>query len=266
MIKPLFGFTTNPFAKDIDSKKIYMSASMKELFSRLEYMQQTRGLMLLTGEPGVGKTIAIRAFIESLNPSMYYCMYIPLSTVSNADFYRQLCFQLTGEYSYRKAACFHNIQSAITDLVKNNKKVPLIVVDECHLLKPENLYEIQIILNFDLDSTDPVIFIMIGQTHLRDVLSRQVHRALNQRFSLKYALQPLDKTEAREYLLHHLKVAGCKNNIFNDAAIDAIYSNAMGNPREMGSLAWKAIMVAAAEKKQIVTEEDVYCVSKELRQ
>lgn len=265
MIKPLFGFKTNPFAKDIDSKNIFMSASMKELFSRFDYLQQTRGLMLLTGEPGVGKTMAVRAFIEQLNPSLYHYVYVPLSTVSNADFYRQLCFQLTGEYSYRKAACFHKIQSAIIDLIKNKKKVPLVAIDESHLLKPDNLYEIQIILNFDMDSTDPVIFIMIGQTHLRDTIARQVHRALNQRIALRYVLQPLDKNEAKEYIFHHLKVAGCKNNIFNDAALEALYGNAMGNPREMGNLAWKAIMVAAGEKKENITEEEVYTASKELR-
>ena len=69
MIKAFFRFKKDPFAKDIDHKHIFMSNSMKEVFSRLDYMKQNRGLMLLTGEPGTGKTLAIRTFIEKLNPN-----------------------------------------------------------------------------------------------------------------------------------------------------------------------------------------------------
>ena len=264
MIKAFFRFKKEPFAKDIDHKHIFISGSMKEVFSRLDYMKQNRGLMLLTGEPGTGKTLAIRTFIEKLNPNFYFLVYIPLTTVSTAEFYRQLCFKLTGESHARKSTCFDKIQHGIIDLVKNNKKVPIIIIDESHLLKAENLFEIQIILNFDLDSTDPVLFIMIGQTCLRDILSRPAHKSLNQRFSLKYTFQPLEKQEIKNYIIHHFKVAGRQDNVFDDAAMEAIYQNTAGNPRDIGNLAIKALTLAAIEKKQIITQEEIFRASKEM--
>ena len=264
MIKTFFGFKTYPFSKEISSKDIFMSECFKELFSRLEYIRKNRGLMQVTGEPGTGKTLAMRAFIESLNPNLYFPIYTPLTTISQIELYRQLNFRLTGETLHRKVDLFHSIQKAVKDLVTNKKRVPVIVIDEAHLLKPENLYEIQIILNFDIDSTDPLIFIMVGQSHLRDKLQRPVHDSLNQRFSLRYHLMPLNREETESYLLHHLTASGCKENIFSPQAIEAIFQSSGGVPRNIGNLAFKSLTLGASKRKQIITEEEVFVAAKEL--
>jgi len=67
--------------------------------------------------------------------------------------------------------------------VANNKKIPVIIFDEAHLLKHENFYELQIISNFSMDSTDPALFILSGQPHLRDKLLNLMHQAFNQRIT-----------------------------------------------------------------------------------
>ena len=264
MIKTFFGFKTYPFRKEISSKDIFMSECFKELFSRLEYIRKNRGLMQVTGEPGTGKTLAMRTFIEGLNPNLYFPIYTPLTTISQIELYRQLNFRLTGETLHRKVDLFHSIQKAVKDLVTNKKRVPVIVIDEAHLLKPENLYEIQIILNFDIDSTDPLIFIMVGQSHLRDKLQRPVHDSLNQRFSLRYHLMPLNREETESYLLHHLTVSGGKENIFSPQAIEAIFQSSGGVPRNIGNLAFKSLTLGASQRKQIITEEEVFVAAKEL--
>ncbi len=264
MIKQFFGFKTLPFAKDIDTKNIFLSNSMKELFSRLEYIKQNRGIMLLTGEPGTGKTLAIRHFFQELNQNCYLPIYTPLSTVSQMEFYRQLCFKLTGDMTYFKWLCFEKIQKGIIDFVNNSKKVPVIIIDEAHLLKGTNLSEIQIILNFEIDSVNPVIFILVGQTFLRDIVSRPVHLSLNRRFTLKYNIIPLEKTEIKNYVVHHLKIAGVSKEIFSDSAIEAIFNNTGGNPGTIANLASKALALAVSENKYLIQEEEIYNASKEL--
>lgn len=265
MIKQYFGLKKIPFSKELDTKDIFISNSMKELFSRLEHIKQTRGLLLLTGEPGAGKTLALRKFITDLNPNCYFPVYTPLSTVSEMEFYRNLCFKLTGELFYHKWKCFNRIQKAITDSVTDAKKVPVLVIDEAQLLKSQHLFEIQILLNFDIDSTQPVIFILAGQTPLREILSRPVHNSVNQRFTLKYNFTPLEKEEVKKYLLQQLQCAGLHNNeLFSDSAIEAIFSNTGGNPRIVGNLALKAMTLAAIEKKTKISEEEIYQASKEL--
>lgn len=264
IIKQYFGLKTIPFAKDINTKDIFISNSMKELLSRLEHIKQTRGLMLITGESGSGKSLAIRKFVQDLNSNSFFPVYIPLTTISEVEFYRQLCFKLTDEVVYHKWRCFEKIQKGIINMVTNNKKVPVIVIDEAQLLRSENLFEIQLILNFEIDSIDPVIFIMVGQTYLRDIITRPVHTSLNQRFTLKYNVVPLEKQEIKKYIEHHLNIAGCNKTIFTDSAIEAIYTNTGGNQRATGNLAIKSLTLASIEKKQTITEEEIYNAAKEL--
>ena len=237
MIKSFFKLKTYPFAKDISSQNVFRSNVFNELSSRLDYIKKNRGLLLLTGEPGVGKTVAVRAFVESLNPNLYFSSYIPLATVSQIEFYRQLNIKLTGNFLHRKVDLFNSIQHSIKDLVTNQKKVPVIIIDEAHLLKPENLYEIQIILNFDIDSTNPAIFIMIGQSHLRDKITQPIHISLNQRFSMKYHVIPMNKIETVDYINHRLTICGAKHNIFSDSACEAIFQNTGGVPRNIDNIA-----------------------------
>lgn len=93
MIEIYFGLTSLPFDKSINPDQIFLSSSAQELKSRLEYIKNIRGLMLLTGEPGTGKTTILRTFVDSLSKSSYHSFYIPLSTLNVLDFYRQLNHQ-----------------------------------------------------------------------------------------------------------------------------------------------------------------------------
>lgn len=264
MIKAFYNFKTLPFQKDIKGEDIFVSAAGRELSQRLEYMKQKRGLMLVTGTPGTGKTLHIRTFVETLNPNHYTHHYLPLSTVNTMDFYRQLSVALGGEGCWKKSDLFLSIQKSIKHYVSNNKKVPVVIFDEAHLLKSENFYELQIISNFSMDSTDPALFILTGQPHLREKLLSQMHQAFNQRINLKFHLTPLLKEETRDYIQHHLELAGRKEPIFNQNASEAIYKNSGGTPRIINALALKCLTLGVLEKKELLTEEDVYSASKEL--
>lgn len=264
MIKTFFTLKSEPFTKEMDTKDVFMFSSFKELMSRLDYMKKHLGLMLVTAEPGTGKTLAIRTFVESLNTNLYYPVYIPLSTISEIELYRQLNIKLTGERLHRKVDLFNSIQNAVKDYVTNKKKVPVIIIDEAHLLRGENLYEIQIILNFDIDSTNPVLFIMVGQSHLRDKISRPVYDSLNQRFCLKYHITPMNKQETTDYIKHRLSICGAKENIFSESAIESIFQKTAGIPRYIDNIATKALTIGCINKKHTITEEEIFSASKEL--
>jgi general secretion pathway protein A len=122
MLEAFFGLTGRPFDKSIKPDQLFMSNGVKELFSRLEYMKQHRGIMLISGQPGTGKTTALRAFVNGLSQLSYQSFYVPLATVNVLDFYRQLNNQLGGEPFFFKAQLFVTIQKSIKDLVSNVKK------------------------------------------------------------------------------------------------------------------------------------------------
>lgn len=220
--------------------------------------------MLITGEPGTGKTTLIRAFVDRLSQLSYQSFYVPLSTVNVLDFYRQLNYHLGGEPLYFKSTLFRSIQKAIKDFVIHTKKIPLIILDEAHLLRNENLFELQIITNFSMDSTDPAIFILAAQSHLTERLSRSILSSFAQRIQLKYHLIPLKKEEVEPYITHHLAIKGCQRSPFSQSAIEAIYKNTGGLPRLIGSLATKTMVLGSLQKAEVLTEEHVFQATGEL--
>lgn len=264
MIRPFYNLKTLPFQKDINVSELYKSSSFKECSSRLEYVKENRGFMMLTGAPGTGKTTALRRFAYSLNTNAYECFYIPLATVSILDFYRQLCYYLTGEKLSKKAQLFSCIQDGIKHRIKNNKKVPVIIFDEVHLLKNENFNELQIIFNFNFDSTNPAIVILSGQSHLRDRISREILTSFRQRISVRHHIITLTKEELIIFINHSMENVNCIDSIFNNSAMEAIYNVTRGNIRETCNLALKSLYIAAKNKLLQVTEEEIFQATKEV--
>lgn len=264
MIEVYYNLKRLPFQKDINPKDIFVYDSSRELARRLEHMKQTRGFILLTGIPGSGKTLHVRAFSDGLNPNLFKVVYIPLCTVNIIEFYRQLSVLLGGEPLWRKSQLFDSIQRSIKDYIQDHKKIPVIIFDEAHLLINENFSELQILANFAMDSSDPALFILIGQQHLKDRLMRPIHQSFNQRITLKYHLPPFTQEETAAYVRHQLAVAGMKEPLFNQNALAAIHQNSTGIPRVINSLCLKAMTIGALEKKDALTEEEVYRATQEV--
>jgi len=264
MIEAFYNLKRLPFQKDMPPKDMFVCPPTEELSKRLEHMKHKRGIMLVTGTPGTGKTLHVRAFVERLNPNLFKPVYTPLATVNIVDFYRQLSVLLGGESFYRKSQLFDSIQNSIRTYVVNNKKIPVIIFDEAHLLKIDNFYELQIITNFNMDSSDPALFILIGQPHLRERLLIPVLQPFNQRISLKYHLPALTKEETASYIHHHLALAGMKAPLFNENALNAVYQNSGGIPRMVNALCIKTMTLGAIEKKDALSEDEVFRATHEI--
>ena len=264
MIELFYKLKRLPFQKDINPKDLFVCRASEELSGRLEHMKHKRGIMLITGTPGTGKTLHVRAFVDKLNPNLFKPIYTPLATVNIIDFYRQLSVLLGGESFYRKSQLFNSIQNTIRNYVTDNKKIPVIIFDEAHLLKIENFYELQIITNFNMDSTDPAIFILIGQSHLRERLLIPVLQPFNQRIALKYHMPVLSKEDTASYIQHHLALSGLKNPLFNQNALNAIFQNSGGIPRVINALCIKTMTIGAIEKKDSLSEDEVFRATNEV--
>ena len=264
MLEAFWGLSGKPFDKSIKPDQLFMSNAVKELLSRLDYLKQHRGLMLITGQPGTGKTTVLRTFISQLSELSYKSFYVPLATVNVLDFYRQLNQKLGGEKYHYKAQLFESIQYHIKDLVANTKKIPVIIFDEAHLLKNENFTELQILLNFNMDSTDPALVILAGQPHLADRLMRPILKSFYQRIILKYQLLPLQKDEVQLFIEHHLKLNGCNQSPFSQNAIEAIFKNTAGVPRLVAALAIHTMTLGMMQKTDSLTEEHVFQANHEL--
>ena len=264
MMTTFYALTDTPFAKDISAENLLSTEAFCELNRRLDYMRERCGLMLLTGEAGTGKTAAVRAFLQQLNPSIYKLVYVPLSTVTPLDFYSQLNNHFGGRFSTRKSTLFKNLQQAVRDYVENAKKTPILVLDEAQCLPDKTLDEIPIILNFKMDSVDPLLMIMIGHPDLARRLARPLFRNLYQRILLNYQLPALSEEETRDYVVHHLTLVGGKAQIFSASAYPALYKTSGGLCRLINRLCLAALYRGAYLQKPVLTEEDIFQASQEI--
>jgi type II secretory pathway predicted ATPase ExeA len=264
MYMPYFGLRREPFGKDVDIKEFYVSSDLKEAESRLKYMTETRGIFLLLGEPGSGKTAAIRRFTELLGHSLYKTCYLSMTTLTVNDFFSALVSMLGEQPRFRKIDMFRQIQDAIIDLYHNQKITPLIIIDEIHAASVAILDDLRMIFNFRMDSSDPYILILAGQMIIRNKLMLNACLPLKQRIRLKYAMQGFNESETAQYINHRMRLAGSSDNVFLPESLAAIHATSNGFPRNINNLATHCLMYAAGKDIRTVNSDAVYQAAQEL--
>ncbi len=263
MIEARFGLRRRPFDKSIPSGDLYRSPGLDELDARLAMIKQARGIMLLTGEPGTGKTASLRRFMDSLNLEHYVPVYLPLATVTILDAYAQLNRALGGQPVSSKSLLFREIQNGVAQLAAQGK-MPVVVLDEADLLRSALFDELRILLNFEMDSKDPLLLILAAQPQLLAKLALRIHLPFRQRVAMRYRMPPLDEAHTKGYVEHHLRLAGRKQKLFTDEAMLQLFVQSGGVARTIGNLALAAMFTAASHNKDIVELDDVVSIAKEV--
>lgn len=254
MFETFFGFKKTPFASSPDSKQLFESAAWTQLNARLQFLADHRGAGLVTGDPGSGKSTAVRLWLASLNANLYKTIYLHWSSGSALDLLRQLARDLDLEPAHFKGDLVDQISEAIVRLNKTKKQHPILVFDEAQLLSHPALEQLPLLLNFEMDSCHYLTLLLLGQPLLRRTLSLQIHEALRQRIGVHYHLEGLSRPELDSYIAHQLKAAGVATPLFDDAARQAIYQVTKGIPRKVNKLALTALRLAALRKAPAVDD------------
>jgi len=262
MIETFFNLRFMPFAKDVKPSNLLDTPARTELVARLNHLRKHRGLFLLIGNPGTGKTTALRGWVHTLDETTHKIVYLPLTAISPCDLYLHLNGELGGQPAYRKSKLFTNLQTAILDSATAGRRLPVLIFDDAHYLPNKTLLELPMLLNFHMDSFDPLLVILSGHEQLAARLRSPLLRHLDQRISLRYEMPALDETATRDYIEHRLKLAGAAAGIFEPAAALAIHKTARGAHRLIDRIATDALTLAALDNRRTVTEEDVYNASK----
>lgn len=258
MFKQYFGLKFNPFDKEIPTDKLFESRDIMELDSRLKYMLDARGICLVVGEPGSGKSTGLRKLFENVNRSLYKPCYLPLTTLTVKDFYQALASLLGETPMHRKVALFEQIQTCIQNLYYEQRITPVIIVDEVHMAPTSILDDLRMLFNFRLDSANPFVLILSGQPTIRNKLALNTCYPLRQRITMRYSMQGLTAEETVDYCTSRMKIAGCANEVFLPSALATIHTVSGGFPRGVNNIAIASLMYCTGKKLQQVDEEAVY--------
>lgn len=246
------GFTREPFDKNLPAKHLFISTQIKQLFSQLKLLLQRRGIALITGEIGAGKSTAIRAFTEQLETNQYDVAYIADPTIGIRGILNSIAIQLRLEGGYFKWQLLEQLKTAIEKNAYDFNKTTLLIIDEVQHISPKELEQIRLFTNFKIDSQTPLNLILLGQPNVNKTIRLHSMKALNQRTNFRYHLAGLDKNEAKSYVTHHLSVAGRTDNLFSDDVIEDIFQQAKGIPRVINNLCYACLIDIYQNNKNIV--------------
>jgi type II secretory pathway predicted ATPase ExeA len=133
-------------------------------------------------------------------------------------------------------------------------QVPVIVVDEAHLLSNEMLEEIRFLLNMEMDSRSSCSLILVGQSELRSKLKLQIHQAIEGRVDMRFHLEAMSEEETAKYVKRHLERVKCPREIFTEPALKMVHNYSGGRARKVNKVSHAALMAAASQKKQLIDD------------
>jgi len=252
-----FGLKRYPFDKNIKSSETMDTDPLLEGLARLEYMKRRGGTMLLTGDPGVGKSLALRRFADNLNENLFQPFYTALSTLTRIDMLRHINRLFGLPLRGSKSASYIQIQTYLIEAREQLGKTIIFIIDEAQLLRTGTLEELRLLTNFKMDSFDPFILVLAGQSEMKRTMNFAVMEPMKQRLAMTYHMPPLSEEQTSTYISHHLKLAGAREPLFQDQALRAVYDLSFGLPRRIGAVVNQALTYAMFGQKRTVSAEMV---------
>ena len=250
-----FGFTKLPFGRDLAPASLFRSAAHSEAVARLTWCVEERGLGTLTGEVGCGKTVAARATVAGLDPSRHQVIYCANPTVGGRGILSMVVAALGGVPRFHRSALVPQAADALALAEAERGRRVLLVIDEGHLLDPDQLEDLRMITNTEMDSRSPAALLLLGQPTLRRRLHQGTMAALDQRITLRVHMEGMDLAETLAYVRHHLGQVGRSDALFSDDALAVIHHAARGLPRAVNNLALQALVATFGADKAIVDQQ-----------
>lgn len=253
-IQSFFGFTTMPYGRGLAPGMLFTSVDHAQAAARIGYGIATRGITVITGEVGVGKTVAARAALGRTEPARHHLIYIPDPTVGARGIYHHLVTALGGKPSFHNASLVPQARDALAAEHAERGRIPVLLIDEGHLLSHDALEALRLLTNHELDTESPFATVLLGQPTLATKMKLGTLAALEQRITVRRHMTGMTSEETAGYIRHHLQLSGRADPLFTDDAIALIHTSGRGKPRAVNRLAISALIAACAAGKNLVDE------------
>jgi len=256
-----FGLERLPFAKDIDDADLWLPSRRAALVDHLVDAVHERQHVVLTGEPGVGKTCTLRALRERLPDAGFRLTYCHNATLGRRDFYRQLCLALGLAPKATAAAVFYAVSAHIEELGRERVH-PVLLLDEAHLLHQDVLDHLHVLANYEWDSRPLLSLVLVGLPELQDRMRLHRNRSLWSRVHCRLSLGDAAPEDTAEYIDVRIRAAGAKQSVFDSDALTMIHEATLGRLRDIDHLATECLERAARSKLERVDAALVQSVAK----
>lgn len=250
-----------PFSTSPDPAFFYRSNHHRAALANLLIeLRLKRGLSVILGNIGTGKTTLGRKLIHMLRERTGFLFHIILNPVYHTEelFFDALCRRLGIEMTVKNPSLVDYSEGLERFLyqkgIVENQTVTLII-DEAHKLTPSSLEALRILLNYETNDNKLFQLILLGQMELLPLLQGMPN--LNDRISMKYILQPLSLTETQQMIEFRLREAGycSRDPLFSEDAIREIHQYTQGYPRRISLICHKALRFIVMRDESMVSAE-----------
>ncbi len=253
-----FGLTQDPFSNEPDLRFYFESASHRDVQRRVERgLRQRKGLTLLTGDGGMGKTLLARRILDGLEEEVFEAtLLVMLPGAADATgilqrFARQLG---TEEPATDRAGLLGQIYEQLA-IVREDGRHAVLIVDDAQVMTPEVFAELGGLLSLEYEERRLLSILFVGSPELDRLV--QGDPAMAQRVDVRVRLQPLDLANASAYLAHRLEAVSGDPGILPSATMETLYKFGRGRPRLLNTLADNALFEAYLAGRQAIDPGDV---------
>ena len=203
---------------------------------------------------GTGKTTLINALLESIEEDTLVAN-ITDPALNLIEFFNFVALSFNIPKKFDSKIDFIVYFSQFLKKVYSENRSVLLIIDEVHSLSKEVLEHIRLLSNIELPEEKLINIFFVGQNEIQQTLALPECRALRQRISLVYQIEPLSENETLAYIKHRLKVAGTEKSIFTQNAVREIYHFSKGYPRLINTICDHALLTGYARSFKKITPD-----------
>jgi general secretion pathway protein A len=265
MYLEFYQISHKPFQITTDPKFLWLGEKHAEALATLKYgILEDKGFLLLTGEIGTGKTALIKLLVRTIDVSAIVAT-IPDPGMEALDFFNFLAEEFRLERRFASKGDFLiEFKQFLLKAYSTRQKV-LLVIDEAQRLTPEMLEQVRLLSNIELDNRKLINIFFVGQTEFNRTLLDERSKAVRQRITVNYHIEPLTEVETQHYIRHRLKVAGSRREVFTVDAMRRIYVFSQGVPRLINIICDHALLTGYASNVKPIDVNLIRECEKELR-
>jgi len=261
MFTKQFHLDSHPFEEYISHKHILRDERFIQATNRLDFFKQSGQVALLTGPTGVGKSLLLDCFLETLPPHRYQTLRPPISSVESPAMFRMIVTGLGEPPSVGKDRLFRQI----INKAHTSGRTILIVIDDAHLLGEKTFVDLRLLLSARTKNTQAIKLLLCGQPDLSKQLTRSSLADLLNRVNVRSSLRGLNRDQTINYINHRLKCSGGSEELFDEQAKTLIHEHTGGVPRGINNLATTCLIHATSKEIKQITTAMVLEAAGELR-
>ena len=256
-----------PFENTADPRFLYESEQHEEALTRLQYaIFEDKGIAVLTGVFGCGKTVIAEKLLETVSRGAYEIAFIVNPQFTAVELLRDIIYNLgvKEKLTNQKDEIIHKLRETLQNNFDNGKR-SIIIIDEAHLIQEMQIFEeLRVLLNFQYNHHFLLSLLLLGQPELKEKVKNI--KQFFQRVAIHHHLVGLTRQEVPKYIQHRLEIAGFPEdkNIFAEETYDYIFMQSGGIPRRINQICDMALFTAYCEKEQIIDIHIVESVVKDL--